>query len=102
MIRRQPFVEVQESGDGSGGPLLAVRLKPRAEQASRAAPSRGRSRGRSAKPSATEQPGVEQASAPFDVDPVIASPMELPEPAEAPAAASKRSRRKRTRAAEAG
>ena len=49
MIRKQPFVEVMESTDANGGPLLAIRLKPRGGRDA-PPPSRGHARGRNDAP----------------------------------------------------
>jgi uncharacterized LabA/DUF88 family protein len=87
MVRKQPFVEAKDGGDGSSGPLLMVRLKQREAAPAKRAP-RSRSRGRAV------------AESPATPEPVSESPPVFAEsvpdtPAEPAAAPAKRSRRRR-------
>jgi uncharacterized LabA/DUF88 family protein len=84
MVRKQPFVEAKDAGDGSSGPLLMVRLKQR-ETAPAKRASRSRSRGRAA---------TETTAAPDPMPESIVAPQaEVPTEPSAPPA--KRSRRRR-------
>jgi uncharacterized LabA/DUF88 family protein len=99
MIRKQPYIEIKESTDGSGGPLLGVRLKPSAQAAPRdSVKPRSRSRGR-ARPQAQTESTFEAMAEPTGA--TTAEPIAVAHepPDEAPSATpptSKRSRRKRS------
>jgi uncharacterized LabA/DUF88 family protein len=70
MIRKQPYIEIKESTDGSGGPLLGVRLKPAPGAPPAGRPRRGRSRG-AEMPIPDVQPEEEPANEPqADATPV--------------------------------
>ncbi len=94
MVRRQPFIEA-ETTQAASGPLLMVRLKPRAAPAAKPARApRGRSRSRGPA-SAAPQPADGSSDVPAAGD----APSPRAEPAVAsaePGAPVKRSRRKRS------
>ncbi len=92
MIRKQPFVEVKQAADGSTGPLLTVRLKPKDQPlaASDAVPRRRRNARTSPPAPVVEQPSA--ASLPNDLE----AGSDAPPVREPVAAPSKRSRRKRS------
>jgi len=45
MIRKQPFIEIKDASDGTGGPLLTVRLRPKEQVAAPASKRSRRKRG---------------------------------------------------------
>lgn len=93
MIRKQPFVEVRQAADGSTGPSLTVRLKPKEQPvATSDAPPRRRRNPR------TTAAGDTTAIKSSETPPAIERDVRADEPAaeEPNAPPSKRSRRKRS------
>ena len=84
MIRKQAFIEV-EATEGANGPLLMVRLRPKAATAP-PAPSRGRGR---RPPRTTTEPSI-------DAQPSFEAPAETASDEPSTPPTSKRSRRKRS------
>ena len=93
MIRKQAFVEVRQAADGSTGPLLTVRLKPKDQPPPASGPAPRRRR--EARPKATTEVPTEVPTEAVDAAPSNGD-VALDEPAATDRAPSKRSRRKRS------